>query len=126
MTIFNQKGNSSKPDFEFDNNTGIMSVKGISMPENTEIVYLPSLEWLGKYKENPCKLTTFNFDLDYINTASSKMLHEILKILESISNSGAMVQINWFYDMHDADIFEIGEEFKDFTKIPFKLIKKKN
>jgi len=77
---------------------------------------------LLKYKKRATEKTYFTFKLSYLNTTSSKRIHEILKILYKIYIAGNEVLIHWYYDKNDSDMFEIGEEYADFTKTPFKLI----
>ena len=120
--IYYQEKEATKPEIKFNANNGIMEINGASMPENATGIYLPAIQWLLNYKTRVAEKTFFIFKLSYLNTSSSKMIHEILKILDQIFIAGNDVLIHWYYDENDSDIFEIGEEYADFTKIPFKLI----
>jgi len=120
--IYYQEKEATKPEIKFDAQSGIMKINGVSMPENATGTYLPAIQWLLKYKTHAAEKTFFTFKLSYLNTSSSKMIHEILKILDQIYIAGNEVLIHWYYDKNDSDMFEIGEEYADFTKTPFKLI----
>jgi hypothetical protein len=123
MDTYYQKGNRYEPEIKLEP-TGLMSFKGISMPENTIKTYLKVIEWLNEYKISPAATTELIFDLNYLNTASSKMIHEILRIIDEISKRGFKASIVWIYHSEDSDILEIGEEFKDFVQSDFILKKK--
>jgi len=120
--IYYQEKDATKPEIKFNAQSGKMEINGVSMPENATGIYLPAIQWLLDYKTHVAEKTIFTFKLSYLNTSSSKMIHEILKILDQIFIAGNDVLINWYYDKNDSDIYEIGEEYADFTKIPFKFI----
>jgi hypothetical protein len=123
MEKFYQKGTKYEPEISLNPISGNFRIKGTSMPENTVKTYHPALEWITLYKKNPAPQTNLTFELDYINTASSKMIHEILRVLDDIANKGNSVKIIWHYHFADTDILDIGEEFKDFVKSDFVLQK---
>ncbi|MCK5536191.1 MAG: DUF1987 domain-containing protein [Bacteroidales bacterium] len=121
MNTFYQKGSKYEPEISLNPQNGVMKISGISMPENTVRVYFSVLDWLNEYKKNPAPKTRLEFDLEYINTASSKMIHEILRIVDGITIKGCDAEIIWNYHDEDSDILEIGEEYRDFVKTNFIL-----
>jgi hypothetical protein len=60
--------------------------------------------------------------LSYFNTASSKIILDILLKLEEIRNNGANVEIKWHYSSDDEDMMEAGEEYAEIVDIPIELI----
>ncbi len=111
------------PKVIFDRDKGIFELSGKSLPEDVSQFYTQLLEWLDAYAENPLAETNFDFKMDYFNTASSKMILDILLKLEELHESGdSKVTINWHYLEEDEDMEEAGEEYADMVEIPFNQI----
>jgi hypothetical protein len=104
--------------------TGIIEIKGRSIPENSIDFYRPVVEWLDKYAENPAEETVVNIQLEYFNTSSSKCILDVFKKLETVykKNGEKGVVINWYYEEDDEDMLEAGEDYQSILKIPFKMI----
>ena len=54
----------------------------------------------------------FDFNLEYINTASSKKILFLLTALEQNDNIDS-IQVNWFYEEGDDDSIETAEIYDD-------------
>jgi len=94
-------------------------ISGKSMPEDVVDFYTPVLEWLNDYKADPLENTEFNFKLIYFNTASSKLILDVLMILEEISENGHNAKVKWHYMESDEDMLEAGEEYAEMVELPF-------
>lgn len=94
-------------------------MNGKSLPEDVGSFYDPILEWLENYSENPNEETLFEMKMNYFNTASSKMLMDVLFTLEEIAEGGNNVKIHWHYKEKDEDMKEAGEEYADIVEVPF-------
>jgi len=115
--------NNSCPAVNFDTKHEKFEICGNSMPENARSFYEPVINWLDKYAESPNPVTEIVFQMDLINTSSSKLFIDIFKKINKIIDSGnSDVNIVWYYNYGDDDIQEIGVEFKEFTKAPFELV----
>ena len=102
--------------------TGILEIKGKSIPENSLEFYRPVFEWLDIYSQSPAQKTELKISLEYFNTSSSKCLLDILRRLETINLSGkSEVKVLWFYDADDEDMMEAGEDYQALVKVPFEL-----
>ena len=111
------------PFIDFDSKTGIFELKGKSIPENSVSFYKPLLEWLDNYSVSPNISTVLNFQLDYFNTSSAKIIADILKKLDKLQDTGlSNVVVNWYYQDIDEDMLEAGEDYMTFTKTVFNLI----
>jgi len=95
-------------------------ISGISLPEDAIAFYLPVLNWLRNYKNDPAEKTEFNFKLIYFNTASSKLILDILLILEEIKENGNEVVVNWHSLKSDEDMQDAGEEYSEMVDLNFK------
>ena len=116
------EGTPKTPTVNFDAATGIIEVKGRSIPENSIEFYRPLVEWLEEYSNEPQKLTTVNIPLEYFNTSSSKCILDVFKKLEAIKKARHDVVINWYYEEDDEDMLEAGEDYESIIRIPFKMI----
>ncbi|OFX39236.1 MAG: nuclear pore complex subunit [Bacteroidetes bacterium GWA2_32_17] len=115
------KETNDTPTITFDKENNRFEIKGKSLPENVNSFYEPVLKWLEQYFENPNPKTEFYFNLDYLNTASSKSMLSLLLILESAVTAGHKVEIIWQYLIDDEDMFDVGEEYSQIIKVPFKF-----
>jgi hypothetical protein len=117
MEILNLEGTEDTPKIILDSKNGIFEISGRSLPEDTAEFYGPVLEWLERYGEGPNPETKFVFKLEYFNTASSKLILDILSKLEDVDNSKVM----WYYNEDDEDMEEAGQEFSELVEIPFEF-----
>ena len=122
MESISIEGTPKTPTVNFDAGTGIVEIKGRSIPENSIEFYRPLVEWLDNYSNEPQNLTTVNIQLEYFNTSSSKCILDVFKKLEAIKKSRNEVIINWYYEEDDEDMLEAGEDYESIIRIPFKMI----
>lgn len=110
------------PQIIFDPSNGIYEISGRSLPENVVKTYEPVLKWidrnLGKLKNS----VVFDFKVDYLNSASAKMISLILSKLEEYYKSGINIEVKWFYNTDDDDIQSEGEVYAKMKKIPITLV----
>lgn len=110
------------PGVVLDPVNGKFEFTGCSLPEDVSSFYIPVLEWFGNYANNPNKNTVVSFKLLYFNTASSKVILDILQLLEKIAKEGKDVRIRWFYPKKDDDMADAGIEYADMVELPFEQI----
>ncbi|MEX0987048.1 MAG: DUF1987 domain-containing protein [Bacteroidales bacterium] len=110
------------PQVILNRETEQFEISGKSLPEDVIEFYHPVLDWMLVYKKEPLNKTIFNFKLVYFNTASSKLILNLLMILEEIQMNGHEVLIRWFSPVTDEDIKEAGEEYGDMMKLKFEHI----
>ena len=122
MKIIQYKADGLKPGITLDVDNKRFEVYGKSCPENVVEFYQPVLDWLDDYKDNALDYTTFEFRLQYYNTASSKVLFIIMQKLEALVEAGKEVKIKWYYPEDDEALEEAGEEYDDLIDVPFELI----
>lgn len=122
METIKIQGTEDTPKIILDAENELMEISGRSLPEDVSSFYEPVLNWLNEYAENPKKKTIFNFKLTYFNTASSKLLLDILMKLEEMHEKGQDVLIRWHYPEDDEDMAEAGEEYADIVDVPFEQI----
>jgi len=121
MKTLSIDGSSKTPVVKFDP-SGLLEIKGRSIPENSIEFYRPLVDWLDEYVKTDQKDTVVNVQLEYFNTSSSKCILDVFKKLEAINKQGSTVQINWYYEEDDEDMLEAGEDYESIIKVPFKMI----
>ncbi len=112
------------PWVNFDPDKGLIELGGRSIPENTELVYRPLIEWIEEYVQNPQDSTTVRVDFEYFNSSSAKYLIRFLEYFTTLRDAGKAVTINWYYD--DDELQEYGEDFQDVLELPFNFYPSKD
>jgi len=115
-------GTDDTPSVTLDAQNDIFEISGRSLPEDVTAFYEPILDWLTRYSANPNSKTVLNFKLVYFNTASSKILLDILLKLEEIFEAGNDVLVRWHFPDDDEDMEEAGQEYADIVEIPFEQV----
>jgi hypothetical protein len=117
-----RESSAKTPAINFDAKSGVLLLKGRSIPENSIEFYKPLNDWLDLYGEKPLDETTIDMKLEYFNTSSSKCILDLLKRLEKINQAGSNVSVNWYFESEDEDMEEAGEDYQAIIKLPFKMI----
>ena len=110
------------PGVRLDAANGIFELSGRSLPEDVAKFYKPILGWLDEYTQSPNEHTVFEFKLSYFNTASSKIILDLLMKLEGMHDNGKNITIKWYYPSDDEDMMEAGEEYSDIVNVPIELV----
>ena len=110
------------PGIRLDAASGIFEISGRSLPEDVVKFYKPILDWLDEYAQSPSESTVFNFKLQYFNTASSKIILDVLMKLEGMHDAGKKISIKWHYPSDDEDMMEAGEEYADIVSVPIEMV----
>ena len=122
MESISIEGTPKTPTVNFDAATGIVEIKGRSIPENSIEFYRPLVEWLEDYSKGPQKLTTVNIQLEYFNTSSSRLILDVLDILKKFQDEGHKVKVNWHFDPDDPDVKDEVEDFEIESGMDIELI----
>jgi len=104
---------------------GIIKITGRLIPENAEDFFKPIEEWLNEYFKNPAEITCVEICLEYINSAGTKYLLDIIRKITHVhlkKNKKKFI-INWHYHDEDEDMLEEGRFFSSYLDVPFNFIK---
>lgn len=119
MEVIKIKGTDDTPNVILDAENNIIEFSGRSLPEDVATFYAPILRWIEEYAKSPNPKTNVVIKLEYFNTASSKMLLDILLKFEEIHHNGQDVVVSWYYMEDDEDMEEACDEYADIVEIPF-------
>lgn len=109
------------PQVVFDPTSNIFKLTQRSYPEDAYEFYEPVLKWFQQYSASPNNEMTFEFKLDYFNTASGKQLFKLLLMLEQIA-AKSEVKIVWKYKGSDKEMKTHGEIFSSVVNVDFDVI----
>ncbi len=102
-----------------DSIEGYGEITGKSYPPDVSSFYNPLIEWFESYKKDISTEFELNIKLDYVNTASLKLLMDLMYKIEEAVLLGKDILIKWFYPDDDPEMIEIGEEFERLVKVNF-------
>lgn len=108
------------PAINIDKPNGIFKISGRSLPEDVIKFYKPVFDWIDLFSKNPGEKLSIEFELEYFNTPSSKIILDMLMKFEEIHHLGTCaVSVNWIYEYDDEDMMDAGVEYKALVGIPF-------
>jgi hypothetical protein len=101
--------------------SGEITIKGRSIPEDAFDFYEPVLEACRNYIQKPAKHTQVTVQLEYINSGSKKYLTNLFNILEKSYLEGYGYEIIWIHDVDDEALLDLGNDLKGIIKIPITI-----
>lgn len=110
------------PEIHFNASTGVFTIIGIMVPEDTIGFYKNILTWLKEYVKNPAPSTHITLKLSYINTSSLQILYDFFFQINELYKKGSKVTIDWHYYNEDEDMRDVGEDFQEALDIKIKFI----
>lgn len=93
-------------DFSID---GVLKLEGKAIPEDAVSLFNPLICFVDQLKTEEVK---FDINLYYFNTASSKMILDLLRHLDANTNINN-IQVNWHFEEGDEDSVETAEIFEE-------------
>jgi len=116
------------PSIVLDPDKKIYMISGESRPSDVREIYDQILSWLDEFSKYMININDikdpviFNFDLEYFNSSSAKLILDICKTLADMREKGVDVSIKWHYDKDDEDLLEAGKEMSKIVKFSFEYI----
>ena len=122
MEALHIEASEDTPKIYFEPEIGIYLIEGKSLPENAVDFYQPVFDWAEKFFNSPDipGEVVIYFKLDYFNTASSKQIAKLFRIIEN-SVASENVTIKWFYDEEDTDMLKAGNRYNKLMNIRFEF-----
>jgi len=116
------EGTDTTPTVNFDYHSGLLEIKGRSLPEGSEDFFKPLLKWVNEYANAPQPETIMNINFVYIKSSCFKIMYDMFKVFEKVHADGNDVAINWYYEEDDDEIREMGADYSAVINIPFTII----
>jgi len=118
------EGEEKLPRVDFDSQTGILTLYGRCVPEDSVSFFEPLMKWIDEYGKSPRTETIVDIYLDYFNTSSSKLILNLFEKVKEMDVAGtSKVKVIWRCDEDDADLLEAGEDYSAIVNIPFEIVK---
>lgn len=108
------------PELRFDTGSGVLIIRGDSFPENVADFYGRLGEWIDQAIAARQPLDV-RFELDYLNTSSTKAVLDLLEALEAYHESGGTVSVEW--KASTETMGEAGEDLLDGLTLPTRQVK---
>ncbi len=106
----------------FDVERSVYEISGRAMLEGTMSVHNKVIDWVNKCIDKIQQSICINVKLVYADSKASKMISMLMGELETHYMSGQSIEIRWFYNIYDDDIYALGEQLVKSRKLPIKLI----
>ena len=100
---------------------GNLEISGKSIPDAEIDFWTPISNWFKDYLEAPAQKTTVRFQIDYLNTSSSKEILHMLYRLNELNERGFEATVHWSFYESDADMREVGRDYEHMVKVPFEF-----
>lgn len=117
MQLLDLPATELTPSFHFNKEKGIFKIGDRSLTDKPDTAFKPAMEWLREYGKNPNATTVMTIKFEYFNTATSRELLDLFKILETIPGS----KIVWQFLEDDEDMEESGQELAELVTVPFEF-----
>lgn len=110
-------GTNSTAEVDFNRESGMMSLTGVSIPENADLFFKPLHEWTDTLVGNYSGNLTLSICLTYFNTTTVRHLLPFMqRLIQNFRNSLVVV---WKYEEDDEELLERGEELSDVLQFKF-------
>lgn len=119
---------SSSPQVILDPERKIYMISGESRPPDVRAFYDQILSWLQEFSsflfnsEYEGEAVVFNFNLEYFNSSSGKLILDICKVLAGLRLKGINIIVKWVHEKEDGDMLEAGKEISKIVKFPFEYV----
>jgi len=114
---------TSTPYILIDEEKSYMRFDGRSFHENVVEFFKDANDWLDTYLVKDFGTFTFDFEMNYFNSSTSKLLHNMLTKMDKCASDEKKVIVNWITTEDNDIIIECGEDFQeDFSNLEFNMI----
>lgn len=121
---FHLRAGSKTPDVVFDYAQGVMSIKGVSLPEDGQRFYNELIERVSLFKLSEKKEIRVNIDLNYFNSQSSQALFMLFREIRKLKDKRKKLILRWYWDGKDENAEEFVSIVNTQLDLQIDLIKK--
>ena len=117
---------TSLPYLLIDEEKGYMRLEGRSFHESVTAFFKEIFDWLDVYLASDFGTFTFDFEMNYFNSSTSKLLYNMLMKMDRHVTDDKEIIVNWITTEDNDIIIECGEEFQDeIEDLTFNMVIKK-
>ena len=116
------KASDNTPYVKIDPEQGVVVIKGNSSPENAIKFYRPIINMVEEIYQSSSEPIIVNLAFRYFNTASSKCLFDLFRMLKKSEKPGRKAIINWLYEENSNEMKETGEDYADLLDMQFNFV----
>ena len=109
------------PFVDFNNNTGIVIIKGRSYSENAYTFYSRLNKWANDYLLSKPKSTHITLAFQYLNTSSGVQVFNFIRNMQQSKSYGDLLTVEWGYEEDDDDLLQLGQDFSTALQLPFEF-----
>ena len=114
---------TSTPYVLIDEGKRYMRLEGRCFHEKVAEFFMEVNEWLDTYLSSNFGVFTFDCAIDYFNSSTAKLLHNILLKMDKHACADKKIIVNWITTEDNEIMVECGEDFKeDVSSLEFNLI----
>jgi hypothetical protein len=101
---------------------GSLRIKGRGFRTDIDVIPNEIMSWIDRYVLDAAAETTVHIAFEYMNSASTRALMDMLKGLSVLKLKSGKLNIKWYYEIDDHDILERGEFIENSLNIPIEFI----
>jgi hypothetical protein len=117
------KATEESPAICVKNEGTLLSISGRSTSTLAADSFRQVALWLDEFgRQEELRPLTFEFQLEYYNTLTSRLLLDMLFKMEKLYEKGHAIKVHWFFDRFDSDLREAGEAYSAMVSLPFEFM----
>lgn len=121
--LLERQKTGSTPYVLVDEEKSYIKFEGESFHENVAGFFSDVNDWLDSYLESDFNVLTFDCNMQYFNSSTTKLLLNLLLNMDEHAGDGRKVIVNWITSGDNDIIIECGEDFKDeMERLDFNLV----
>ena len=101
------------------NPNGNLIIEGVSTINYAHKFYAELISWLHDFRKTQPENINLVLELYYLNTSSSLLIVELLRLINTFKEIDSKLIIEWRYEEDDEDIFNLGEDIEASTNSKF-------
>jgi hypothetical protein len=123
---FEKEKTTSTPYILVEEKKQHMRIAGRCFHEKVADLFQEVNDWLSAYLATDFGSFTFDCEIEYFNSSTTKLLHNMLMKMDAHASATNKIVVNWRTSEDNEIMVECGEDFKeDVSNLEFNLIVEK-
>lgn len=99
---------------------GFIELKGRLIDRDPSEIFNAINSWITEYFKEPVPETSVRFEFEYINSAGTKSLLDMVQTLR-LNCKDRKMKVKWFYEKPDEDILDMGAFISSIAGLKFEF-----